>query len=290
MKAKQQEHGLLAIYEKLGIHKEPFSNSPDPSFFYLTDVHKKALYRTEIEILLKRGISVIAGDIGNGKSTLCRKLIQNLKERPGIDLYLIMDPEFKSEDAFLAELMKAFGLKTRMTRLFRSLNMRYKDAIQSFLFERSVEMNKTVVVLIDEAQKMPVNSLELLRTLLNYETNDHKMLQIVLFGQLELLNTLEKMPNLLDRISYKCVLGRISQAEMRELILHRLMVAGCPNYNELFTNNAIRRIHMLSEGSPRQAMKFCHIALRELLISGQVKITPEMVDNLIPEERYVKAF
>ena len=96
----------MSYYSVLGLEKEPFSNSPDPEFFYEASEHKAALMRLLVEIRLRRGLSVILGDVGVGKTTLSRKLFQMLKERPDILFYMIMDPTAQSEELFLESLVR----------------------------------------------------------------------------------------------------------------------------------------------------------------------------------------
>ena len=94
----------MSYYKMLGIDKEPFSTSPDPHFFYESREHMTALMRIMIEIRLKRGLSVILGDVGTGKTTLCRKLLQMFKAREDVDFYIILDPGYDTEELFIEAL------------------------------------------------------------------------------------------------------------------------------------------------------------------------------------------
>src|SRR5262249_54230842 len=149
------------------------STSPDPSFFYRSNEHYTALNRLEIAIRLKRGLSLVLGDVGTGKTTLSRALLQafNGEENEYI-FHMILDPSFKSEYQFLMHITKLFGISP----FFRS-TFDHREAIEKYLYQKCVEEHKTVVLLIDEGQKLPMPYLEILRTLLNYETNEYKMLQ-----------------------------------------------------------------------------------------------------------------
>jgi len=159
----------MSYYTVLGFKKEPFSTSPDPEFFYQSDEHKAALVNILIEIRLKRGLSVVLGDIGTGKTTLSRKMFQMLSSRENINFYMILDPSYDTEHMFLSSLVGTFGidLKTDNCNI-----VDLKEGIKRFLFQKGVNENKTIVLLIDEAQKLNTMSLELLRMLLNYETNE----------------------------------------------------------------------------------------------------------------------
>ena len=100
----------MSYYKVLGLEKEPFSTSPDPAFFYQSDEHKTALTNILIEIRLKRGLSVILGDIGTGKTTLSRKLFQLLASRQDINFFMLLDPTYDSEELFLSALIRLFGI------------------------------------------------------------------------------------------------------------------------------------------------------------------------------------
>src|SRR4030042_4456450 len=101
----------MSYFKVLGIEKEPFSTSPDPNFFYESQEHKAAITRLLIEIRLRRGLSVILGDVGTGKTTLSRKLFQMLKERSDIIFHMILDPTYETEELFLDSLIRTFSVE-----------------------------------------------------------------------------------------------------------------------------------------------------------------------------------
>ena len=175
----------MSYFKILGFQKEPFSTSPDPEFFYLSKEHEVSLNNILIELRLKRGLSVILGDVGTGKTSLSRKLIQELKQRNDFIFHMILDPSFENEYSLLVSLAKNFEIAGN--RIDTSLSVvDLKESLERFLFQKGVSEEKTVVLVIDEAQKLNDASLEALRVLLNYETNEFKLLQLVLLGQLEL--------------------------------------------------------------------------------------------------------
>ena len=231
-----------------GLDKEPFSTSPDPSFFYQARDHKAALYRLLIALRLKRGLSLILGDVGTGKTTLSRRLYQIISQDPAFDFYIILNPVFQSEKEFLAKLAELFRLEVPREGFSVS---DYLNAIEKKLLEANVNGQRTVVILIDEAQKLDKPALEILRTLLNYETNEHKMLQLVLMSQLELLPKIIGLKNFWDRISLKYMLNPLDLSEMKEMIEFRLKQAGYKAKSPLFTDKALELIHNSSEGYPQ---------------------------------------
>ncbi|MFA5088233.1 MAG: AAA family ATPase, partial [Candidatus Omnitrophota bacterium] len=199
----------MSYYTTLGFNSEPFSTSPDPDFFYLTKEHDMALTNVLIEIRLKRGLTVIFGDIGTGKTSLSRKLIQELRKRGNMIFHIILNPSFTDEHQFLVSLMRNFNVDLSPEATFHDkadiLDLR--DAIEAFLIHKCIEEKQTVVLVIDEAQKLNLTTLETLRILLNFETNEFKLLQLVLLGQVELYPKIMQLPNFLDRISFKYTLN-----------------------------------------------------------------------------------
>jgi len=271
----------MSYYRILGIDREPFSTSPDPAFFYQSEKHRAALANLLIEFRLKRGLSVILGDIGTGKTTLARKLIQMLKEREGFIFHLILDPTYPSENLFFDGLIRALGIGVPAPS---PTLVDYREGLERYLFQKGIEEHQTVVLIIDEAHKLNSLSLEALRILLNYETNESKLLQLVLMGQLELLSLLTGMPNLTDRISYRCTLGPLELAETRQMIWFRLREAGYRSRLALFTEDAVEAIHAESAGYPRRIAMLSHRALRQLVMARGDVVDGELIRQLIHDE------
>ncbi len=271
----------MSYYRVLGLDREPFSTSPDPAFFYQSQRHRAALANLIIEFRLKRGLSVVLGDIGTGKTTLGRKLVQMLKERDGFLFHMVLDPTFPSEDLFFNSLSRTLGIG--MTSQAPSL-VDYREVLERFLFQKGIREGQTVVLIIDEAHKLNAMSLEVLRILLNYETNDAKLLQLVLLGQMELLPVIQGMPNLMDRISFRCTLGPLDLPEVRRLIQFRLQEAGYKSRLALFSDDAIDAIYEHAEGYPRRIAMICHRALRALVMAKGRAVTGALVEELIQDE------
>lgn len=272
----------MSYYKILGLDKEPFSTSPDPAFFYESQEHHAALMRLMIEIRLKRGLSVILGDVGTGKTTLSRKLFQMLKEREDIIFHMILDPTYDSENLFLDSLTRTFGIEMNSAKEPSILD--YKEAIKKYLFQKSVEENKIIVLLVDEAQKLNTLSLEILRVMLNYETNEYKLLQVVLMGQMELLPRIREIKNLWDRVSLKYVLNPLDEKETKEMIGFRLKAAGYDSNVEFFTDEAIKEIYRYTQGYPRRISMLCHNALKALVLENKHIIDINIVRNLISKD------
>jgi general secretion pathway protein A len=243
---------------------------------------------------LRRGLSIILGDIGTGKTTLSRKLIQALSLREGFVFHIILDPTYADERDFLASLSRTLGitksLGTEATApepadLKPPVSVsELKESIQNFLFHKGVKENKTVVLIIDEAQKMSETSLEVLRILLNYETNIAKLLQVVLLGQLELHPKVASIPNLIDRVSFKYNLNPLDQDEVGEMINYRLAQAGYRINKSLFTEEAVKEIYRCTGGYPRKVSLLCHKALKNAVMNNKVVVDNKVITNIVDEE------
>ena len=273
----------MSYYRVLGFEKEPFSTSPDPEFFYSSRDHERALTNVLIELRLKRGLSVVLGDVGTGKTTLSRKLIQDLKVREDCLFHIMLDPIFENNTLFMQSLVKNFGILPESNTQMPSIT-ELRERLERFLFQKGVVENRTVILIIDEAQKLNENSLEALRVLLNYETNQFKLLQLVLLGQSELLSTLRGIPNFLDRISFKTLLNPLEFAEMKELIYFRIGQAGYHSRMDLFLEEALKEIYHVSGGYPRKVTMLCHRALKEMLMKNKPVVDRAIIEGLVEDE------
>ena len=274
----------MSYYKILGLDKEPFSTSPDPKFFYESNEHKSALYRLRVAIELRRGLSVILGDVGTGKTTLSRRLSQLFGLDPSLIVTMILNPVYESELQFLRDLAERFHIKIAPHPDGEKTVLDYLKAIEKFLFEKGVEDNKTIIILVDESQKLNLPCLEALRSLLNYETNDTKLLQLVLFGQLELHSKIIRIPNFMDRISFKYTLNPLSLSETREMIQFRIKQANYCSQARLFQDDAIEMIHRISQGYPRKITMLCHRALKQLVMRQKWAVDEEIVGEIISED------
>jgi len=272
----------MSYFKVLGFEKEPFSTSPDPDFFYLSKEHESALANILIELRLKRGLSVILGDVGTGKTTLSRKLIQELKDRPDFIFHIILDPTFESEEPLLTSLAKNFEINISNDIPVGIVALR--EGLERFLFQKGVTENKTVTLIIDEAQKLNESSLEVLRVLLNYETNEFKPIQLVLLGQLELHAKITEIANFFDRISFKYTLNPLDFEETREMIEFRLKRAGYSANMHLFLDEAIKEVHQYTRGYPRRITMLCHRALKTLVLKNKFVIDAALIQEIINEE------
>ena len=274
----------MSYFKLLGFEKEPFSTSPDPDFFYFSPEHEKSLTHILIELRLKGGLSVILGDVGTGKTTLSRKLLQELNKRDDFIFHMILDPSFEDEYSFLTSLVKNFDINVNSTESSKPTIVELRESLERFLFNKGVTENKTIILIIDEAQKISPSSLETLRVLLNYETNQYKLLQLVLLGQLELYSKIIDIPNFVDRISFKFALNPLDYNEVKEMISFRIQKAGYKANMQLFLEEAINEIYQYSRGYPRQIIMICRWALKNLVLKNKFVIDGPFIRQLIEEE------
>jgi general secretion pathway protein A len=266
----------MSYFKALGLDKEPFSTSPDPHFFYHSTSHNTALKRLEIAVRLRRGLCLILGDVGTGKTTLSRTLLQAFKDENNYIFHMILDPSHKSEFQFLLSLVKMFNI----TPEFKS-TIDFKEALEKYLYQKGVEENKTIVLLIDEGQKITPENLEVLRTLLNYETNEYKLLQLIIMAQVELLPRVKRIRNFIDRVALKYTINPLDEGETKELIEFRLRQAGLNGNAHLFTEEAIKLIYQDTQGYPRKIALLCHDALETAVMKDSTVVDKDIIQGLI---------
>ncbi len=264
----------MEYFEYLQLEREPFSNSPDPDLFFCSDRQKHCLQQLEIAVRLRRGVSVVLGEVGTGKTTLFRRLLQNLSD---LECRPFLDPDTGSIKEFLSLVL--FTL-TGVEPASDLEPWEYKEKIKETLLIKNLVENKTVVLLIDEGQKLSRQGIEILRELLNFETNTSKLLQLVIFAQPELKRHLDAMYNFTDRINFLYELKRFNLEECKTMITNRIALCSADKKaKKLFTIEAIKKIHVASKGRPRQIITLCHKLLLQLIVEKRKKVTGEMVDR-----------
>lgn len=261
----------MEYFKLLNLNREPFSNSPDPMFFYKSRVHAQCLHQLEIALRLKRGLNILIGEVGTGKTTIIRRLIQNLAEDNGkVEAHLILDPDFPSAKAFLVSLNRLFGEK-KIPR--DASEHQLKEMLKNYLFGRGVDDGVNVVLIIDEGQKLSAPTIEVLRELLNYETNENKLLQIVIAAQNEFVHTLDEHHNFKDRANILLKLAPLSFKETRDMVRFRLSCAGQESLaSRMFTWPALLAVHMASRGYPRKIVNLCYNSLLTMLVQNRSRV------------------
>ena len=259
----------MEYYSILNFDREPFSNSPDPRFFFHSRQHHECLNKIEISIRLKRGLCIVLGEVGTGKSTLCRELIRRLSEDDRMSTHLILDPLYSSDLAFLAAVSEAIsGIAPGDADEWT-----LKERIKHRLYEEGVEKGRTVTLIIDEGQKIRESCLEYLREFLNYETNDNKLVQIIIFAQSEFAETVRKHPNLMDRVNMSYDLGPLNRKDTERMVRFRLQLSGGrEGAASLFTTPALWAVHRATAGYPRRIIHLCHQCLLTMIIRNKTRV------------------
>ncbi len=232
------------MYESFyGLTDSPFNITPDPRYLFFSRCHREAYEHILFGVTQRKGFIQLTGEVGAGKSTLCRALLEKIGS--GCATALILNPVMTSIQ-LIRSILREFGLNHRGNDRIRLV-----ERLNSFLLERA-SSGDLVVLFIDEAQDMSDQLLEQVRLLSNLETDDRKLLQIVLIGQPELRSKLDRkqLRQLRQRITVRFHLGSISRAETAAYLLHRLQVAGA-NGRPTFSSMAIRAIHRYAGGVPR---------------------------------------
>jgi len=244
---------MYAAY--FGLKENPFKLSPEPGYLFLSEQHRDALNYLIYGIKEKKGFVLISGDIGTGKTTICRKLLHVLD--PTVETALIFNTAI-SEVELLESVVREFGITLPEGA---GTKKKYVDALNEFLLQ-NFAAGKNAVLLIDEAQNLSHGALEQIRMLSNLEAEKEKLLQIILIGQPEIKHTLTlpALRQLNERITVRYDLKPLPADAIRIYVDHRLGVAGGPGKIE-FTQGAYRQVFDFSEGIPRRINALCDRAL-----------------------------
>lgn len=265
-----------------GLHDNPFSIAPDPRFLFLGARHEEALAHLLYGIVESRGFVQLTGEVGTGKTTVTRALIRRLPAN--VDVALILNPRLNATE-FVASILEDLGVRydTQHATLKRLV-----DTLNRFLLAAHAR-GRNVVVIVDEAQTLDRDVLEQIRLLTNLETDEHKLLQIVLVGQpeLEVLLSRHDLRQLAQRITARYRLGPISLQDTQSYIYHRLWVSGATH--PIFSKDAIRRIYKYTNGIPRLINLLCDRALlgafSQDLTNVDAKIIKKAADEVFAVKR-----
>lgn len=262
--------------EHFHLKEAPFSIAPNPRFLFMSDQHREALAHLLYGIGHDGGFVLLTGEVGTGKTTLCRCLLEKVPE--DTDVAFIINPRLSVVD-LLANICDELHIPYDRDRLNNRLLV---DAINHYLLDRHAGGRKTVLV-IDEAQNLDAEVLEQLRLLTNLETDERKLLQIILLGQPELQDKLSRpeLRQLSQRVTARYHLQALSYQDMQTYITHRLGVAGCDQ--SIFAPSALRFLHRRSQGIPRLINLICDRAMLGAFASGVGRIERAMVQQAARE-------
>ncbi|MGK0440986.1 MAG: MSHA biogenesis protein MshM [Pseudohongiellaceae bacterium] len=268
--------------EHFGLNEQPFGLTPNTSYFYNVKAYREAFNMLHVALSNGEGFIKVVGEVGTGKTLLCRKLLNSLDE----SYYTAYIPNpFLNPVALYKALAEELGVKCKT-----------RDGVNEFqksINERLVELvaeGKRVVLIIDEAQTMPEKTLEALRLISNLETETSKLIHIVLFGQPELdrLLAMHELRQLRQRITFSCHLPPLDKEGVSHYIQHRLSTAGY-NGEQLFNQRAIAMLTRASRGVPRLVNMLCHKSLMCAYGKGASQIDREHVIAAINDTEDVVA-
>jgi len=253
-----------------GLKERPFNVTSDPAFFFLSNKHKEALSHLLYGVSQRKGIIVLTGEIGTGKTTLCRFFLNQLSK--DVKTAFILNPHF-SETQLLEAIVKDFGLKPK-----NNSRLSLVWELNKFLLRES-EAGYNIVLIVDEAQNLKPALLEQIRLLSNLETEKDKLLQVILVGQPELNDKLNlyDLRQLRQRIMVRYHIAPLEFDEIKTYINHRLNIAGAVDNRIQFKDDAIELISKFSSGTPRLINMLCDRAL----LAGFVAETNIIDSNII---------
>src|SRR5947207_4256008 len=261
-----------------GFAEKPFSLTPDPKYLYRSQSHASAFDLLQYAVRRREGFAVVTGDIGTGKTTLCRALLEQIDRTTFTAL--VLNP-FLTEEDLLKRILQDFGVISREEgkagRLAGVTKQELIETLYDFLLSL-IPLKASAVLIIDEAQNLPPAVLEQIRILSNLETDKEKLLQIILVGQLNLQTLLRspEMRQLDQRVSIRYELKPLDADGVAAYVAHRLTIAG-GSAAVAFTAKALQRVHRRSGGIPRLINLICDRALLTAYSVRATRITPDIV-------------
>ncbi len=268
----------MAATISTAIKRHPFLIGPDPSLLYLTPSLKATLQKVRLVLELRQGLTTILGDVGMGKTSVLRYLHGQFVTRDDYVTAYLPSPNFPSDFAFLKSICGDFDLAPKRSMVTQEQELR------GFLTEL-YKQGKTAVLFVDEAHCLSARHLELVRVLLNFETDKTKLLQIVLVAQLELREKLRDPARkaIRSRIFAPSLLAALTLNETREMLAHRCEQMQTSNP---FPDETVEAIYLKTGGVPRETLKIALMAFELAQRLGETTVPPEVIEDLAPEASY----
>ncbi|MFO7831178.1 MAG: AAA family ATPase [Desulfuromonadaceae bacterium] len=262
--------------EYFGLRDRPFSIAPDPEYLYMSPRHREALAHLIYGLQTDGGFVLLTGEVGTGKTTVCRCLLEQVPD--DAEIAFVLNPKLSA-----AELLETICDELGIDYPAHTTSIKvFVDAINHFLLDTHARGRKTVLI-IDEAQNLSIDVLEQIRLLTNLETNKQKLLQVIMIGQPELRDMLKRqeLRQLEQRVTARYHLQPLNYSETRAYISHRLQVAGVER--PLFSRRALRMLYRFSGGIPRLINLLCDRALLGAYATNQNSVTTKLVRSTAKE-------
>ncbi len=267
----------MSYFLHFGMEREPFGTTPDPAMFYRTLGHEDCYERLKLSIALQRGLSVIIGDVGYGKTTIKVALMQELQGDNTHEIGIVNNPrDCRTDVQFLRAVLGQFGLDAngRTALDLTTEFLRYLEAMHL--------AGKHPLLIIDEGQNLSGSHLEILRTFLSFETPTQKLIDIVIFAQPELEEKILRKRNLAQRVAMDHKLNPLNRRDTAAMIAHRLAVAGRDSSAPpIFTDEALDVIHDRAQGIPRAITNFCAECLVEAIFLKRAEVDGPLATEVI---------
>ncbi len=267
------------MFGLIGLSEAPFRLGPDPRYFFRTQGHERALQRLYLSIEQKTGLDIIYGDYGTGKSTIAEILLRRYASRDDFVVGRITNPGVPTVFQFYKLLLDAFGVEVQG----RS-TLNYSRALEGFALDTNLAENKNILLIIDEGESLSPTFIDVLRTVLNFETPTQKFIQMTILAQLELIIKMKRKRNFVSRINMSYALNPLERDEAKGLIEHRLRQAGWQGKPVWFPEDTIDVIFERSKGIPRSITSICREGLNQAIINGDDCISIATIIPIAEEE------
>ncbi len=267
----RDEEWRLVRLDRLGLKEDPFTLSADPRYLYLGPEHFAVYRQVQGVIARRRGLALVTGDMGMGKSSLARRLYDVYAPEENVPIYYIHTAAFKSAMDAARQISSAMGLPAQ-----RSLQ-RQMEALEMAMVE-AYRSGRNVVLLLDDAQLMVRDALEVIHRLYNFDY-DAKVIQILAFGQQEVIDLFQSDKAVNARIFVRMVLPPLALPSALQMILFRLQVAG--RSEPLIADNAFELLYECSQGVPREIVRLCALATDRLLETDEHMINAQIASEVV---------
>jgi general secretion pathway protein A len=265
------------MYETFfSLNENPFNLNPDPEYLFMSEGHENAHTHLEYAVMESKGFVVLTGEIGSGKTTLLNLFLSEIPDEFNVGL---INQTYVTPIQFLRKTCREFELEVEDMEKEGLI-----EAIHDFLLDQYAT-GKRVLLIVDEAQNLPIKTLEEVRMLSNLESQKNHLVQIILVGQPELKNKLRKkeMEQFAQRITVHCHLDALNENEIKAYIQYRLRIAGAKRAN-LFSDDAVAAIAKISKGIPRKINVLCDAALVYAFADSKDFINKGIIDDVVREK------